>query len=143
LLEPDKVTLGAAHVAVNDGAVPNVNVGGVLLAITVNVLAVLVKEVTQPVTVFVTANVYIPAAVKDASFIVLDVTPLGNQVYVKLDVGVTVGLIVTTVFVHVIVPLFTELVNAIVGIVLFKLTVTILLAAFEAQPLVVLVTTAL
>jgi len=57
LLVPDNVASGAAHVVVTDDAVPNVNVGDTLSAITVKVFAVLVKEVTQPVNVFVTARV--------------------------------------------------------------------------------------
>ena len=66
LLVADNVAFGEAHVVVTDEAVPNVKVGDVLSSITVNVLAVLVSEETQPVIVLVIANVYTPAAVKVA-----------------------------------------------------------------------------
>ena len=57
LLDADKVAAGAAQVVVTDPAVPKVNEGVALSAITVNELAVLVAEETQPVKVFVTAKV--------------------------------------------------------------------------------------
>ena len=84
-----------------------------------------------------------PAAVNVALDKELEVTPLGNHVYVKFALGVTVGVIVTSVFVQVIVPLFTPDDKVIVGVVLSKTTFTTFDAIPVAQPLTVFVTTTL
>ena len=57
LLLPDKVAFGAAQVVVTELAVPKVNEGIALSAMTVYELAVSVNEEIHPVRVFVTANV--------------------------------------------------------------------------------------
>ena len=57
--------------------------------------------------------------------------------------GVVVGVTITKVLVHVIVPSFTPEVNVIVGVVLFKVTVTTFPLILVAHPLDVFVTTAL
>jgi hypothetical protein len=57
LLEAVKVAFGDEHVVNTWPDVNRVSVGAELSAVTENVFAVLVDDVTQPVTVFVTAKV--------------------------------------------------------------------------------------